>query len=65
MINGNLTETGTSKYSERCEGEGKDKVCQNITAFDSNWAYVMSPSEAVSKLVEEDLKSKGLIEHVR
>ena len=64
MINGKLTETAASKYVERCEGEGKDKICHNVTAFDSNWAYVMSPSSAISRLVEEDLISKGLIDHV-
>jgi hypothetical protein len=57
MINGNLTKTENSKYTERCDGEGKDKVCYNVTAFDSTWAYVMSPSETVTKLVEADLKS--------
>ena len=30
--------------------------CYNVTAFDSNWAYVMSPSKTVSNLVSEDLK---------
>jgi hypothetical protein len=65
MINGQLTETPNSKYAERCDGEGKDKVCHNVTAFDSNWAYVMSPSETVTKLVEQDMKAKGLIDHVR
>lgn len=65
MINAQLTETSTSKTSERCDGEGKDKVCHNITAFDSTWAYVMSPSESVTKLVEADLISKGIVDHVR
>jgi len=65
MINGNLTKTETSQYAVRCDGEGKDKVCRNVTAFNSNWAYVMSPSETVTKLVEVDLKSKGVIDHVK
>ena len=65
FINGQLTETETSKYSVRCDGEGKNKVCHNITAFDSTWAYVMSPSETVTKMVEDQLYSKGIVDHVK
>jgi hypothetical protein len=64
MINGQLTKTSTSKYATRCDGEGKTKVCHKVTAFDSTWAYIMSPSETVAKLVEADLISKGIVDHV-
>ena len=62
MINSNLTETKSSKYAERCDGEGKDKHCYNITAFDSNWAFVMSPSETVANKVAQDIYKQNVIE---
>ena len=51
MINGKLTKTDSTKYAERCDGEGKTKKCYNVTAFDSTWAYVISASETVADLV--------------
>ena len=62
MINSNLTETKSSKYAERCDGEGKDKHCYNVTAFDSNWAFVMSPSETVANKVAQDIYKQNVIE---
>lgn len=64
MITSNLTATPSSKYAERCDGEGQAKHCYNVTAFDSNWAFVMSPSETVAGQVAEDLKKQGVIDEV-
>ena len=64
MINTNLTKTEKSGYAERCDGEGKDKVCYKKAAFNSNWAFVMSSSETVAEKVSEDLIKQGVIDHV-
>jgi hypothetical protein len=64
MINSNLTSNQDTKYAEKCEGHGKKKTCHPNVAFDSKWAFVLSPSETVSKLVAETLIKKGTIDHV-
>lgn len=48
--------------TEKCDGEGKEKKCYNVTAFSGTYAYVMSPSKTVSELVAKDLISKGVID---
>jgi len=64
MINSKLTKTKSSISSNRCDGEGQDKKCQDVTAFNSNYAFVMSPSQTVAEKVAHDLIKEGVIDEV-